>query len=366
MHKKAWLLLLVFLTAMLIQPAKSWAEPKLRAEAAVLIDGYTGEILWEKNAHKFRHPASTVKILTALITLNLENLDQKVVIGKKAHQTYVGQTIGLKEGDVMTVRDLMGAALLWSANDAAVALAEHVTGDPKLFSLFMNKKAWALGAFQSSFRNPNGYSVPGQYSTAYDLALMARAAMEQPFFAETVKKNSVEIKWLNREKSKTVSNTNGLLDFYAGANGVKTGTTNAAGGCLVASAVRNGKWYIATVLGSSRRYDDAAGLLNYGFEKFDQIVVRPGEIFDRIKVINGEPDYVEVVPKTGLYCSFLKDAAGDWQVKNNIVQTVKAPVRKGQVLGTVEVYFQGQLKEKSELAANNGVKRARIFNFRNK
>ncbi|HHT63534.1 MAG: D-alanyl-D-alanine carboxypeptidase family protein [Bacillota bacterium] len=259
--------LILFLGLILLQPLNAGAEPKVRAETAVLIDGHTGEILWEKDAHKFRHPASTIKILTCLLALEMEELEDPVVIGEKAHQTYVGQTIGLVKGDIMTVEDLVEASLLWSANDAAVALGEHIAGDPKIFSLLMYHKAWALGAYKSSFRNPNGYSVPGQYSTAYDLALIGRAAMGNKFFADTVKKREVEVHWLNRKKSKTLPNTNKLLEYYPSANGIKTGTTNAAGGCLVASARRGDKWLIATVLGSSRRYADVAALFDYGFEK---------------------------------------------------------------------------------------------------
>jgi len=260
-----WLILLV---VFLFQPQYAGAEPKVRAETAVLIDGHTGEILWEKEGHKFRHPASTVKMLTCLIALEELKLTDRVEVGEKAHQTYVGQTIGLMKGDVITVEDLVEASLLWSANDAAVALAEHFTGDPKLFSILMYHKAWALGAYRSSFRNPNGYSAPGQYSTAYDLALIARTAMGNKFFSDTVNKHEVEIQWLNKSKTKTLLNTNKLLDYYPSSNGVKTGTTNAAGGCLVASAVRGDKWYIVTVLGSSRRYADAAALFDYGFENF--------------------------------------------------------------------------------------------------
>jgi len=249
----------------LAEPLSVGAEPKVRAEAAVLIDGHTGEILWEKDAFKFRHPASTIKMLTCLIALELLELPDQVEIGERAHQTYVGQTIGLVKGDILTVADLVEASLLWSANDAAVALGEHIAGGPKLFSLLMYHKAWALGAYQSSFRNPNGYSVPGQYSTAYDLALIGRAAMNNKFFAETVQKREVELQWLNKPKTISLTNINKMLDYYPSSNGIKTGTTNAAGGCLVASAQQGEKWLIATVLGSSRRYADAAALFDYGF-----------------------------------------------------------------------------------------------------
>ncbi|MGI6685492.1 MAG: D-alanyl-D-alanine carboxypeptidase family protein [Bacillota bacterium] len=256
----------IFLFAIILSlPLPVGAEPRVRAETAVLIDGHTGEILWEKDAHKFRHPASTIKMLTCLIALEMAGLTDPVEVGEKAHQTYVGQTIGLMKGDILTVEDLVEASLLWSANDAAVALGEHIAGDPEMFSILMYHKAWALGAYKSSFRNPNGYSVPGQYSTAYDLALMGRAAMGNKFIADTVQKPDRKILWLNKSKTITVTNTNKLLDYYPSANGIKTGTTNAAGGCLVASAVQGDKWLIATILGSSRRYADAAALFDYGF-----------------------------------------------------------------------------------------------------
>ncbi|MGI6679594.1 MAG: D-alanyl-D-alanine carboxypeptidase family protein [Dehalobacterium sp.] len=256
----------------LCQPLTVSADPKVRAETAVLIDGHSGEILWEKDAHKLRHPASTIKMLTCLIALEQGNLREQVEVGEKAHQTYVGQTIELIKGDWISLEYLVEAALLWSANDAAVAIAEHMAGDPQLFSLLMYHKAWALGAYNSSFRNPNGYSVPGQYSTAYDLALIARTAMGNPCFAQIVQKRELEIDWLDhtqtKKKQKTLRNINKIFDYYPAANGIKTGTTNAAGGCLVASAVKGDKWLIASVLGSSRRYHDAAALFDYGFENF--------------------------------------------------------------------------------------------------
>lgn len=266
---KRFLWLRIFLICIfLLQPLRAGAEPKVRAETAVLMDGHTGKILWEKDAHKQRHPASTVKIITCLIALEQLKLTDQVEIGENAHKTYVGQTIELMKGDVITVEDLVEASLLWSANDAAVALGEHFAGDPNLFAMLMNHKAWALGAYRSSFRNANGYSVPGEYSTAYDLALIARTAMGNKFFADTVNKRSVDIQWLNKSKTKTLSNTNKLLDYYPWADGIKTGTTNAAGGCLVASAVKENKWYIVTVLGSSRRYEDAVALFEYGFANY--------------------------------------------------------------------------------------------------
>ncbi|MCR6545579.1 D-alanyl-D-alanine carboxypeptidase family protein [Dehalobacterium formicoaceticum] len=271
MKKIFWVIIGI---GVIFHPLMAGAEPKVRAETAVLIDGHTGEILWEKDAHKLRHPASTIKMLTCLIALEQGNLSDLVEVGEKAHQTYVGQTIELIKGDWISLDHLVESALLWSANDAAVAIAEHLAGDPQLFSVLMYHKAWALGAYNSSFRNPNGYSVPGQYSTAYDLALIARTAMGNPFFAETVQKREVDIVWQDHTKKetkkKTLRNVNKILDYYPLANGIKTGTTNAAGGCLVASAVKGDRWLIATVLGSSRRYADATALFEYGFENFPQ------------------------------------------------------------------------------------------------
>lgn len=361
--KRIFFILTVLLLSICSNPDMAQAKITVGARTAVLVDGYTGQILWEKDAHRLRSPASTQKMLTALIILEQADLKEQVKAGKRAHETYVGQTIGLREGDVLTIEDLLQAILLWSANDAAVALAEHL-GGPGLFSLIMNEKAWALGAYRSHFVNPNGYSVPGQFSTAYDLALIARAAMQEPFFANTVQKKEAEINWLNKEKVLKVVNTNKLLEWYPGVTGIKTGTTSAAGGCLAASAVRDRRWLIAVVLGSSRRYGDAAALLDYGFSDFTQTAIEKGKVFDTVPVRNGIPSRVGLIPEKSVFLTIPRGDNSLVDIKTELVSGFQAPVKKGERLGRVQVYYQNRLVGETFLLAEKDVKKAGIFSGR--
>lgn len=355
-RKLGYFFALIFLAG-LLWPAGAWAEPKIYGKTAVLIDGFTGEILWGKDAGKYRSPASTVKMLTVLIAMEQAEPNTRVTVGRKAHETYVGQTIGLREGDVLTAEDLVEASLLWSANDAAVALGEHLAGTPELFALFMNHKAWALGAFQSNFTNPNGYSEPEQYSTAYDLALIGRAALQNSFISKTVRSPSADIQWLNKNKTKQVVNVNHLLDMYPWANGIKTGTTNAAGGCLVGSSVKGGRWLITAVLGSSRRYADTVALMNYGFEHFNQIIIEKNRIYGTVAVAKGDREKVTVIPRQSIFFTLPAVDTRELEVKKDLISEIQAPVKKGQVLGTVKVFYHDRLIEETDLLAGEAVKR---------
>lgn len=354
---------LLFLGALLLflLPGGAWAEPNISAKTAVVIDGYTGEMLWGKDADKFRAPASTIKMLTALIALEQLDLKEQVTVGEKAHQTYVGQTIGLTQGDVVTVEDLLEAALLWSANDAAVALGEHMAKTPELFAFMMNYKAWALGAFRSRFVNPNGYSDPLQYSTAYDLALIGRAAMENSFIRNTVCKQNAKITWLNKNKTKEVANTNQLLELYPYANGIKTGTTSAAGGCLVGSALQNDRWLITAVLGSSRRYADTIALLDYGMKNFSQVGIVKERAYTAINVTKGEVERVALLPEENIYLTVPNDKFSEVKIEASMPSSISAPVKKGQVLGSVTVYYQNRVISRTDLIAADNVKRKSIF-----
>ncbi|MGI6065279.1 MAG: D-alanyl-D-alanine carboxypeptidase family protein [Bacillota bacterium] len=355
--------LLVLLGALLffLFPGGAWAEPNVNAKTAVVIDGYTGELLWGKDADKLRAPASTIKMLTTMIALEQLDLQEQVTVGEKAHQTYVGQTIGLTQGDVLTVEDLVEAALLWSANDAAVALGEYLAETPELFSFMMNYKAWALGAYRSRFVNPNGYSAPLQYSTAYDLALIGRAAMQNPFIRNTVCKRNAKITWLNRKKTKEIANTNQLLELYPYANGIKTGTTSAAGGCLVGSAIHGDRWLVTAVLGSSQRYADTISLLDYGINNFSQVAIAKEKVYAAIDVAKGEIKRAALVPEADIYLTVPNDKFSEVKIEVNLPSTVAAPVKKGQVLGSVTVYYQDKLIGRTNLSAVENVKRKSIF-----
>jgi len=246
------------------------ADPEqLSAASALLMDADTGAILFARHHMERRFPASTTKIMTALLILEEGRLDEKVVITERA-AAVTGTGLGLRRGQQITLRDLLWAILIKSANDAALAAAEHVGGSEERFVARMNAKADSLGMEGTHFTNPHGLDNPDHYSTAYDLAILTRQALRNPTFARMVQTREAQLAILTGRNGKVVKRKvlrthNQLLGQFAGADGVKTGYTGQAGRCLVASATRGDHQLIAVLLNDSRRWAEAAALLEYGF-----------------------------------------------------------------------------------------------------
>lgn len=241
----------------------------LNAASALLMDADTGAILFARRHMEQRSPASTTKIMTALLILEEGRLDDNAVISERAAAAG-GTGLGLRRGQRVMLRDLLWAILLKSANDAAVAAAEHVGGSEEQFVARMNAKAAALGMSGTHFANPHGLDDVGHYSTAYDLAILTRQALRNPTFARMVQTREASLTVLTGRngtaaKRKIVRTHNQLLGQFVGADGVKTGYTAQAGRCLVASATRGDHQLIAVLLNDSKRWVEAAALLEYGF-----------------------------------------------------------------------------------------------------
>lgn len=255
------------------------AVSTINGEAALMLDMNSGRILQSKNENDKIYPASTTKILTAVLAIENGDLNEVVTVGREAKMKTAGEsTAWLVEGQSLTLRELLGGLLLASGNDAARTVAVHIarkmTGNQeleeeegiRLFVSRMNEKAMALGAVDSHFMNPNGLHHPDHYSTAEDMGLIARHAMKNKEFKEIVSTHSFS------DGKVTYQNTNKLLDpaspyFFEGANGIKTGFTDEAGYCLVSSAKRKDKELLAIVFDSSKEdiWKDSIGLLNKGF-----------------------------------------------------------------------------------------------------
>ena len=242
----------------------------VRAASAILIDGNSGEVLYALNPDAIRAPASITKILTALVILENGKLDDTVVVSRTAAETG-GFRLGLRTGQRIRLDDLLAAILIRSANDAAVAAAEHVGGSLDGFVTLMNRTAQDLGMTNSHFANPHGLDHPFHYTTARDMAIVARVALENPTFAALVRAREARVTiWTSGRRALTpqprlVLSHNRLLDMVAGADGVKTGFTGSAGKTLVASASRGNQRMIAVLLNDPQRWSDAATLLEYGF-----------------------------------------------------------------------------------------------------
>lgn len=332
--------------------AEAAGEPFLTAPAAVLMEASTGQVLYEHGAREERPPASTTKIMTAILALELGRLDAPVKVSSYAAAT-PGASIYLTTGEIVTLGDLVKGALLNSGNDATVAIAESLAGTEADFAWLMNRKARQVGAFHTHFNNPHGLTDPAHYTTAYDLALMARYALGNPVFRRLVATQEDQIP--APDGVRYLYNTNRLLGSYPGADGVKTGTTDAAGQCLVASATREGRQLIAVVLGSSDRYADARALLDYGFSGFYNETARAGEAVGQVYVKNGEATAVPAAPL--MTAGFTVPVAQAALLEKRVLlpAAVKAPISKGQELGQVKILFQGREVASSTLVATRDV-----------
>ena len=260
---------LIFLMLLLPQGvlAVDGADIGVKGDAALLYDMDRGTVLWEQNGSTLMAPASLIKVLNILTAEPYISFKQKVVVGPLAQTVYNGQLMGLKEGDVVRMDDLIYAMMLFSANDAAVALADDLVGDISFYAQLMDVKAWALGAVHTTSVNVNGYSEETQKTTAYDLAVIGAAFMNNQRLYAFPGVESHTLTWIAPEKTMEVTNINKFLYSYDGATGLKTGTTSMAGKCLMATADRDGKRYLAVVLNSSDRYGDCIRIMDYGYQR---------------------------------------------------------------------------------------------------
>ncbi|MGB4462028.1 MAG: D-alanyl-D-alanine carboxypeptidase family protein [Tepidanaerobacteraceae bacterium] len=340
---------------------KMQLPPEIVGQAGLVMDVLTGKVLYEKNAHSPFEPASTTKIMTAILALEKGNLSDIVVTSEEPLRVD-GSRIYLEEGEKLTLEQMLYGMMLNSGNDAAVAIAEHIGGDIESFVKMMNAKAREIGAYHTTFVNPSGLPDEGHLTTAYDLALISRyALLNLPEFRKIVSTKTLEIPWQAEEWDRQLINLNKLLWNYEGADGVKTGYTSTAGRTLVASATRDGWQLISVVLKSDANiWSDSMALLDYGFENFEikNLVGKNSDVAEE-DVKYGDP--VKLVTKDGLTSVVKKN---DLPISKKLVinQDIKAPVSKGEVLGQL-IFYQGEEQLGSvNLIAANDVKR-KIYTF---
>jgi D-alanyl-D-alanine carboxypeptidase len=310
------------LAAFLFFPCKVEA---VSAENAILLDGVTGRTLYEKQADKRGLIASTTKIMTALIVCEQCNVLDRMRIPKEA-VGIEGSSMYLKEGEILTIQELLYGLMLHSGNDAAVALAIYCGGTIEGFAQLMNDKAHRLGLTGTHFQNPNGLDAPDHYSTARDLAVLTAYAMDNPIFYQTVSTKTVTA------GGRSLRNHNKLLWRVEGADGVKTGFTKAAGRILVSSATRRGRRLIAVTMNAPNDWQDHEMLLEDGFFDFTvQQVISKGDILGSVEIAGGDFGEVSLVASEDYFYSLAKDES----VKVLIQGTgfVYAPVVKDQHAG---------------------------------
>ncbi|HHW42711.1 MAG TPA: D-alanyl-D-alanine carboxypeptidase [Desulfotomaculum sp.] len=334
--------------------------PRITADAAVLMDAATGQVLYAKNPHQPRPPASTTKILTALLALEGGRLDQVVTVSPEA--AAVGESsMHLFPGEKMTLEQLLYGALLRSGNDACVAIAEHIAGNVNNFVWLMNRKARELGARHTHFVNPNGLPAAGHLSTAYDLALLTRYALRNHNFQRMVATRYHGF-GVPHYGEYHLHNTNRLLWSYRGADGVKTGTTSAAGMCLVASASRDGRQLITVVLHSDDRYGDTMALLDYGFAAFkNTTLITRGQVCARAAVVDGMVPEVSLVSDRNVEVTLPVKADPIIEKRPGPAPPLQAPVQAGIPVNSLEIWVDRQPAARALLLTARSVERLPFY-----
>ena len=338
--KKTLALLLCLFTAALCLPAlPAHGEVlEISAPAAVLMEAGTGRVLFEKNSHEARPCASITKVMTLCLTfeaIEAGQLNLSDQLSASAHAASMGGSdIWLKEGEQMSVDDLIKATVIMSANDAAVVLAENVAGSEEAFVERMNGKAQELGMEDTVFKNCNGLDEEGHITSAHDVALMSRALLTHE------KITDYTLTWMDyvRDGATQLVNTNKLIRSYQGITGLKTGTTSAAGSCISATAERNGLKLIAVVLGAPStddRFRDAAALLDYGFAGWSVTVTESPEL-PPVPVTGGMEEQVEV--RAGEMPEILMESAAGGEIEEKISwrENIAAPVKEGDIVGRID------------------------------
>lgn len=342
------------------------AEPErdtvdVSAGGVMLMDARTHKVLYAKTAHEKLPMASTTKIMTAILAIEAGNLDALVTIPQEAYGVE-GSSMYLRLGEQISMRDLLYGLMLVSGNDAAVAIAVHVGGSVEGFAALMNAKAASLGAHNTHFVTPNGLPDPDHYTTAYDLALIACYAMQNETFREIV--GTTYYQTTTGEIARTVKNKNKILWEYEGGNGVKTGYTMAAGKCLVFAAEREGMQLVGVVLNCPDMFPSAKRLLDYGFETYQQeTLVAADERIARVRVTGGKKNALEVAAKNDIIILVKDGDSTTVRTVVNLAGPVEAPVEKGDVLGTLEVWEDGRVLAETELVAAETVESSAYLDY---
>lgn len=365
--KKICITLFLFLIIFVSGCTSTYAStiPDTYSSACLLMEESTGKILYSKNANSIMYPASTTKIMTAILTLENCKLSDTAVVSHNAVFSIPSgySTASLVEGEVLTIEQLLNVLLIPSANDAAVVLAEHIAGSVESFSDMMNAKAVELGCLNTHFVNPNGIHNENHYSTAYDLALIGKYAMQFPTFKEISSKTRYTLPITNAysKEDRIFNTTNDLIKpnysssptnyYYKYATGGKTGYTDPAGQCIVATATKDNISLIAVTLHGdftednlSQRALDCKALFEYGFNNFSMVsIAQKGDVASNMKVPNATKDSssLDLLYSDDIY-AFVPNGFDTSSVTPNIkLSSTFAPIAQDTVLGTISYDIDG-------------------------
>ena len=386
-------LLCTCLTGLFLTPAAGALEvPDIQARAALLADLNTDAVAYAKNIHEKNYPASLTKVMTALLILekvsgNETLLNQEVTASENAFSdTYYhadGSSAGIKTGEIMTVKQLLQCMLIVSANEACNILAEWDAGSIAAFVDAMNAKAKALGCENTHFVNPSGLHDPDHYTSAWDLYLITKAAMQYPEFMEICDSAKAVIPATNLSKERTLYTTNHLLSTWRvigyrdkRAHGIKTGSTSDAGHCLISSAQEGELHFVSVDMGAERIEENGVGnllnfsetshLFDYGFKNFAyRTILEDKEIIQEVPVSLSKTDYVTVHPANNVESLFPRDLdPAELDRVISLPETVEAPVTAGDKLGTMELRDGDTVYASVDLLASSDVTADKFMVFR--
>ncbi|MBU8569094.1 D-alanyl-D-alanine carboxypeptidase DacF [Bacillus subtilis] len=353
------------------QDGKRTSELAHEAKSAVLIERDTGKVLYNKNSNERLAPASMTKIMTMLLIM--EALDKgKIKMSDKVRTSEHAASMGgsqifLEPGEEMTVKEMLKGIAIASGNDASVAMAEFISGSEEEFVKKMNKKAKELGLKNTSFKNPTGLTEEGHYSSAYDMAIMAKELLK---YESITKFTGTYEDYLreNTDKKFWLVNTNRLIKFYPGVDGVKTGYTGEAKYCLTASAKKGNMRAIAVVFGAStpkERNAQVTKMLDFAFSQYEtHPLYKRNETVAKVKVKKGKQKFIELTTSEPISILTKKgedmnDVKKEIKMKDNI----SAPIQKGQELGTLVLKKEGEVLAESPVAAKEDMKKAGFITF---
>lgn len=366
------------------------ADPDIQAKAALLVDANTGNIVYAKNEHEELYPASLTKIMTALLVLEAVDsgklsLDQQLTASDSITQLDSdGSSAGIQVGEIMTVEQLLYCMLVVSANEACVILAEAVSGDVDTFVDAMNAKAQALGCENTHFVNPTGLHDSQHYTSAWDLYLITKEAMKHEDFMRICDTGDITLPATNLSEARSLHSTNYLISVWRSrgyyntdAHGIKTGSTDAAGHCLVSSASKGSLSFISVMLGCEQlhlegneirtmSFYETNRLFNWAFDNFAyQTVLTSDEILKEVAVSLSKIDHVTVHPAEDVEVLLPKGLAAEDLERTVTLKSdpVEAPISAGDVLGTVTLSYDGTDYATVDLLALNDVEASRILTF---
>ncbi|GAV22337.1 D-alanyl-D-alanine carboxypeptidase family protein [Carboxydothermus pertinax] len=362
MPKRLSILILILLCFGVTTQALS-APLEINAKAAILMEPYTGKVLYEKDIHKKLSIASVTKLMTLLLAIEAVEkgkvkLDEVVKASEEA-ASMGGSQLYMYAGEEFTFKELLMAVAVASANDACVAVAQTVAGSEQAFVEEMNQRAQELGMTNTHFVNSYGFDDPNHYSTCYDLAILLKEAIKHPLFLELSQIKEFTLRGGDTRRF----NTNKLLWYYRGVDAGKTGWTENAGYCLASTAIKDGLRLIAVVLGcpvKKGHFTESIKMYNYGFAQFKAYPVLDENFTTKVKVVRGEKEQLLVGPGTPVLLVEEKGKKVTPRYELKLPEKINAPVKKGQVVGEAVVYDKQKIINRVPLKALESCPKARF------